>query len=148
MCWSVNASGDVDGAGAYRRAGLRLGLMLYAVPAVPVLLMPAVVFRLVTNDPAVISTATSAVLLAVVSLAPIVAAVNLGGVLRAAGDSRTVMLASLLADLFLVTLAWLLGIRFGLGLNGIFLAWLAWGLVFLARIWWRYHAGDWRTSTA
>ena len=50
-------------------------------------------------------------------------------------------------DAFLVPLAWLLAIALGLGLRGLMLAWVAYGLVFVAVSWWRYHAGAWRTST-
>ena len=38
-------------------------------------------------------------LLAVVALVPLVFAINLGGVLRAAGDTRTVLVASVAGDL-------------------------------------------------
>ena len=53
---------------------------------------------------------------------------NLGGVRRAAGDTRTVLVASLAGDASLVPLAWLLALTLGLGLRGLMLAWLAYGL--------------------
>ena len=58
-----------------------------------------------------------------------------------------VLVASLAGDAFLVPLAWLLGLTLGLGLRGLMLAWLAYGLVFVAVSWWRYRTGRWRTST-
>ncbi len=94
-----------------------------------------------------IAAATEVALLAVVALVPLVVALNLGGVLRAAGDTRTVLVASLAGDAFLVPLAWLLALTLGLGLRGLMLAWLAYGLVFVAVSWWRYRTGSWRTST-
>ena len=33
------------------------------------------------------------------------------------------------------------------GLRGLMLAWVAYGLVFVAVSWWRYRTGSWRTST-
>jgi Na+-driven multidrug efflux pump len=77
----------------------------------------------------------------------LVFALNLGGVLRAAGDTRTVLVASLTGDAFLVPLAWLLALELDLGPRGLMLAWLAYGLVYLAVSWWRYHTGAWRTAT-
>ena len=65
----------------------------------------------------------------------------------ATGDTRTVLVASLAGDAFLVPLAWLLALTLGLGLRGLMLAWLAYGLVFVAVSWWRYRTGRWRTST-
>ena len=112
-------AGDPEGAAAYRVVGLRLAALLAGVPLVPVLLVPDLVFF----------------------------ALNLGGVLRAAGDTRTVLVASLAGDAFLVPLAWLLALTLGLGLRGLMLAWLAYGLVFVAVSWWRYRTGSWRTST-
>jgi multidrug resistance protein, MATE family len=140
-------AGDVEGAAAYRAVGLRLSTLLAAVPLVPVLLAPDAVFGLFTPDPRVVAAATSVILLAVVALVPLVFALNLGGVLRAAGDTRTVLVASVAGDAFLVPLAWLLAIGLGLGLRGLMLAWLAYGLVYLAVSWWRYRGGSWRTST-
>lgn len=140
-------AGDLEGAAAYRAVGLRLSALLAGVPLIPVLLAPGLVFGLFTPDPRVVATASSVALLAVVALVPLVFAINLGGVLRAAGDTRTVLVASVAGDAFLVPLAWLLAISLGLGLRGLMLAWVAYGLVFVAVSWWRYHAGAWRTST-
>ena len=141
-------AGDLEGAAAYRAVGLRLSALLAGVPLIPVLLAPGLVFGLFTPDPEVVAAASSVAVLAVVALVPLVFAINLGGVLRAAGDTRTVLVASVAGDAFLVPLAWLLAISLGLGLRGLMLAWVAYGLVFVAVSWWRYHAGAWRTSTA
>ncbi len=140
-------AGDPEGAAAYRVVGLRLAALLAGVPLVPVLLVPDLVFALFTPDPLVVAAAAEVALLAVVALVPLVFALNLGGVLRAAGDTRTVLVASLAGDAFLVPLAWLLALTLGLGLRGLMLAWLAYGLVFVAVSWWRYRTGRWRTST-
>jgi Na+-driven multidrug efflux pump len=139
-------AGDTDGAVAYRAAGLRLSALLAGIPLVPVVVAPELMFGMFTPDPRVATAAASAALLAVIATVPLVFALNLGGVLRAAGDTRTVLAASLSGDAFLVPLAWVLALELGLGLRGLMLAWLAYSLVYLAVSWWRYHAGAWRTA--
>jgi putative MATE family efflux protein len=140
-------AGDVDGAAAYRAVGLRLAAVLAAVPLVPFLVVPDLAFGLFTPDPPVVAVAASVIGLSVIATVPLVFALNLGGVLRAAGDTRTVLVASVAGDAVLVPLAWLLAIGLDLGLRGVMLAWLAYGLVYLAVSWWRYRGGSWRTST-
>jgi Na+-driven multidrug efflux pump len=120
---------------------------LAAVPLVPFLVAPDRAFGLFTPDPRVVAVAASVIGLSVIATVPLVFALNLGGVLRAAGDTRTVLVASVAGDAVLVPLAWLLAIGLDLGLRGVMLAWLAYGLVYLAVSWWRYRGGSWRTST-
>ena len=148
-CWSASAcgTGDVDGAVVYRTVGLRLAGLLAGVPLVPVLLVPERVFALFTLDPLVVAAATEVALLAVVALVPLGFALNLGGVLRAAGDTRTVLVASLTGARLPGPPGLAARPHLGLGLRGLMLAWVAYGLVFFAVSWWRYRTGAWRTST-
>ena len=140
-------AGQIDAARTYQRAGLALSTALAAVPAVPALLVPGTIYGLLTPDRAVINVAVGATLVAILGLIPLVFALNLAGVLRAAGDNRTVMTASLVGDYaVLVPLAWLLGVHLGWGLSGIFVAWLGFGLVVLALVYRKYRTGAWRTS--
>lgn len=107
-------AGKPEQADRCRRAGLWLSGMLVAVLAVPTLLRSDLVFGLLSDDPQVIAAAVSTTALAVLGLEPMVPAMNLWGVLRAAGDIRTVMTASLAADyLVLVPLGWLFALRVG-----------------------------------
>lgn len=140
-------AGDADGAGGVYRAGLALALLLAVVPAVPVLVNPRAVLGVFSGDPDVVGAATSAVLVGVVGLLPLAFGSSLVGLLRAAGESRRVMAASFLADfVLLIPLAWLLGLHLGWGLNGIFLAWLAFGLGYSALLYRQYRTGRWRTA--
>lgn len=71
----------VDQAVTYSRAGLALVALLAAVPAVPTLARPDLVFGLLTSDFQVIATAVSVTPLAVLGLMPMLFAMNLAGVL-------------------------------------------------------------------
>lgn len=140
-------AGQIDAARAYQRAGLALAAALAAVPAVPALLFPGPIYQLLTADRVVVKLAAGATLLAVLGLIPMMLSLNVAGVLRAAGDNSTVMRASLVGDYaVLVPLAWLLGVHLNWGLNGIFVAWLGFGIVVLAVVYRTYRTGAWRTS--
>jgi hypothetical protein len=67
-----------------------------------VLVTPRLVFGLFTSDLQVAAAAAEVALLAVVAMVPLIFAVNPGGVLRAADDTRTVLVASVAGDAFLV----------------------------------------------
>jgi putative MATE family efflux protein len=141
-------AGALDEAITYRRAGLRLAAMLTAVPALATLLWPRTLLGLLTDDPAVLALAVSTVALALLRLVAVVPMENLAGTLQAAGDTRTIMIASLVCDfLVLVPLAWLLALPLGLGLHGIFLAYIAWWLCTLGWLYTRYRHNTWHTTS-
>ncbi|MGI9001898.1 MAG: MATE family efflux transporter [Pseudonocardia sp.] len=140
-------AGQIEAARTYQRAGLVLSATLAAVPATPALLLPGPIFALLTSDRAVVDLAAGPTWIAVLGLIPLVLALNLAGVLRAAGDNRAVMRASLIGDYaVLVPLAWLLGVHLRWGLHGIFVAWLGFWLVMLALVYRKYRVGAWQTS--
>jgi len=140
-------AGNADRAVGVYRAGVVLALPLALLPTLPVLTGPHLVFGLFTTDVHVLGAAASASLAAVLGLLPLAYVFSLVGLLRAAGESRRVMLASFTADfLLLIPLAWLLGLRLGLGLNGIFLAWIAFGIGYWAILHRRYRTGAWRSA--
>ncbi|RFS81333.1 MATE family efflux transporter [Actinomadura spongiicola] len=122
---------DRDRADAWRRAGLRLLTVLLLVPSAVVLLAGRPLISLIASDPAVSDRAWTATPLALFSLAPLLAALAYGAMLRAAGDTRSVMVASVTGDYaVLIPLAWLLGVHLDLGLPGIYLAWAAFGTLY------------------
>ncbi|TDB88667.1 MATE family efflux transporter [Actinomadura sp. KC216] len=124
-------AGDRDRAEAWRRAGLRLLSVLLLVPAAAVFLGGGPLTSLIASDPAVADRAWSAIPLALFSLAPLLPALAYGAALRAAGDTRSVMVASVVGDYAaLIPLAWLLGVHLGLGLPGLYLAWTAFGALY------------------
>ncbi|MEU7603591.1 hypothetical protein AB0B78_25600 [Streptomyces sp. NPDC040724] len=81
------------------------------------------------------------------SLAPFVVAMSHAALLRAAGDTRAVMFASVTSDyLLLIPLGWLLGVHAGLGLPGLYLVWTAFGLLYVALLQLRYRRRFARTG--
>ncbi|MGH3753409.1 MAG: MATE family efflux transporter [Pseudonocardiaceae bacterium] len=141
-------AGEPGAARAYQRAGLGLAAALAAVPAIPALLLPTAIYSLLSPDRAVVGVAADATHLAILSLVPLLFALNLTGVLRAAGDNRTIVKAMIVGDYaVLVPLAWLLGVHLGWGLNGIYAAWTGFSLLVLAMVFRRYRTGAWQTSS-
>lgn len=112
-------AGNLAGVAAYRRAGLAIMLLLALPPVLAVLIFPETLFGLFTDDGRVVAEAADAAYL----LPAITVLMALGmapaGVLRAAGDTRGILLASTIADyLVRLPLAWLLIWPAGLGLAG------------------------------
>ncbi|MFD4246007.1 MATE family efflux transporter [Streptomyces sp. NPDC058525] len=132
--------GNAAGAAGWHRTGLRLMLIMVAVPSAVALAFGRPLIALVTDDPQVVDRAWAATPLALLSLAPFVVAMSHAALLRAAGDTRAVMFASVTSDyLLLIPLGWLLGVHLGLGLPGIYLAWICFGLLYAALLQLRYR---------
>ncbi|MBX9362999.1 MATE family efflux transporter [Streptomyces sp. WAC04114] len=132
--------GDTGRADAWHRAGTRLLLLMLALPSAVALALGPPLISLVTEDKAVAELAWAATPLALLSMAPMVLAMSRGSLLRAAGDSRSVMTASVTADYTtLIPLGWLLGVHLGLGLPGLYLAWSAFALLYALLIHLRYR---------
>jgi MATE family multidrug resistance protein len=120
-------------AEAWRRIGLRLLGALLVVSAVPVLLAGKPLISLISADPVVVDRVWATLPIALFSLLPMLAGMSYSAVLRAAGNTRPAMIASIVGDyVMLVPLSWLLGITAGLGLPGIYGAWMGFGIVFSA----------------
>ncbi|MFI6484763.1 MATE family efflux transporter [Nonomuraea sp. NPDC050663] len=131
-------AGDRAAAERWRGTGIRLLLIVYAVPAVLVLAGGTALLRAFTDSPEVITLAWQTVPLALLSLAPMVWAMAHGSFLRAHGDTRSVMAANLAGDyLMLIPLSWLLGLHLQLGLPGIYLAWTGFTIVLAVLLWTR-----------
>lgn len=140
-------AGDPERAAGYHRTGARIGLLMAVVSALPLLLAPAAVFGLFTADARVVGEASAATVAGVPGLIAMAFAFSLSGLLRAAGESRWVLVASVGADIvLLIPLAWLLGLALGWGLNGVFIAWIAFAAGYWAVIHVRYRTGRWATA--
>ena len=140
-------AGDPARAAGYHRTGARIGLLMAAGSALPLLLAPAAVLGLFTADTRVVGEASAAALAGVLGLIPMAFAFSLSGLLRAAGESRWVLLASVGSDIvLLIPLAWLFGLVLGWGLNGVFIAWIAFAAGYWALIYIRYRTGRWKTA--
>ncbi|MEU6311518.1 MATE family efflux transporter [Streptomyces sp. NPDC047014] len=132
--------GDERAARAWQRTGARLLLLMLAVPAAVALALGPVLPGWITSDPEVAGPAWGATPLALLSMVPLAAAMSYAAPLRAAGDTRAVLVASVTSDyLLLIPLGWLLGVRLGMGLPGLYLAWTAFGLLYCALLLPRYR---------
>jgi hypothetical protein len=120
---------------------------LAAVPLVPFLVAPDRAFGLFNPDPRVVAVAASVIGLGVVATVPLVVVLNLGGVLRAAGDTRTVLSASVAGDVVLVPWPGCSPSASASACAASSSPGLVYGLAYLAVSWWRYHGRAWRTST-
>ncbi|GIH23599.1 MATE family efflux transporter [Acrocarpospora phusangensis] len=134
-------AGDHAAAIRWRATGVRLLLIVYAVPSALVLLGGTTLLTLFTGNADVVALAWQVVPIAVLSLAPMVPAMAYGSFLRAHGDTRSVMIASIAGDyLVLIPLAWLLGLTLGFGLTGIYVAWIAFTVLLAVLLWRRTRA--------
>ncbi|MCT4357028.1 MATE family efflux transporter [Streptomyces sp. Je 1-79] len=125
--------GSRQGAGAWHRTGARLLLLMLAVPSAAALVLGPVLLGWITSDAVVAERAWGAAPLALLSMAPLAAAMSYAALLRAAGDTRAVLITSVTSDyLLLIPLGWLLGVHAGLGLPGLHLAWTAFGTLYCA----------------
>ncbi|MGW3727475.1 MATE family efflux transporter [Streptomyces sp. NPDC000851] len=132
--------GDRGRAVAWHRAGTRLLLLMLALPSAVAFALGRPLISVVTEDPAVAELAWEATPLALLSMAPMVLAMSRGSLLRAVGDTRSVMTASVTADYtMLIPLGWLLGVHLGLGLPGLYLAWTAFAVLYALLIHLRYR---------
>lgn len=132
--------GERERADAWHRAGTRLLLLLLAVPAAMALVLGRPLISLITEDEAVAELAWETTPLALLSMVPMVLAMTRGSLLRAAGDTRSVMIASVTSDyVLLIPLGWLLGVHLDLGLPGLYLACTAFAVLYALLLHLRYR---------
>ncbi|WP_018657393.1 MATE family efflux transporter [Actinomadura flavalba] len=131
---------DPAQAESRRRTGTRLLLLMLAIPSALILLAGTTLPALFTEDPAVADQAWQATPWALLSMLPMVVAMTYAALLRAAGNTRAVMIASIASDyLVLIPLAWLLGVHLGYGLHGLYLSWTAFALTYTALLALHHH---------
>ncbi|MFI5640120.1 MATE family efflux transporter [Streptomyces goshikiensis] len=132
--------GNLPGARSWHGTGMKLLLLMLAVPSAAALALGPTLLNRITSDPVVMEHAWAATPLALLSMAPLAAAMADAALLRAAGDTRAVLVASVTSDyLLLIPLGWLLGVHAGLGLPGLYLAWTAFGTLYCALLLPRYR---------
>ncbi|MEU8592389.1 MATE family efflux transporter [Streptomyces globisporus] len=132
--------GSTRNARAWKRTGTRLLLLMLALPSAAALVLGPVLLGWITSDAEVARRAWGATPLALLSMAPLAVGMSYAALLRAAGDTRAVLIASVTSDyLLLIPLGWILGIHAGLGLPGLYLAWTAFGLLYCALLLPRYR---------
>jgi len=140
-------AGDLPGAQQVQRAGLALMSLLALTAALPLLVAPRLVIGLFTDDPAIVDAAAAVVYLMLAEVPLMVPAMVMAGTLRAAGDTKSVMYASVLADyLCYVPLAWFCSQVLDLGLRGLFVGTVLFWVVRLGVTYARYARGAWKTA--
>jgi MATE family multidrug resistance protein len=138
---------DLLGAESVRRAGyVQMGGCVFAL-AVPILLLSTWLLRVFTEDSAVLAQAQGALPVMLLQTPLMVVGMVLAGVLRAAGDTRSLLVAATVgAYLVYLPLAWLLATRLGFGLPGVYLGALAFWGVRSGLTFARYRQGTWRSA--
>lgn len=135
---------DLVGVDAYRRAGTIVMGSLAAILGIVPILMGEHYFRLFGADEAVWGEAVPALRMLVLILPMMVASMVLSGILRAAGDTKSIMYAGLAGQLLVsVPAAWLLVTVLDTGLIGVYIGLaLMWATRF-AVTWIRYRRRRW-----
>ncbi|WP_170163142.1 MATE family efflux transporter [Bogoriella caseilytica] len=118
-----HGAGDLRAGLDYARAGAIVMGGCVAVLALPALVVPGWYLRLFTTDAAVIESIGRALLVFWLIAPLIVASISMAAVVRAVGDTKSMMYIGLLAQVAIaLPAAWLLGVWLELGLLGIALA--------------------------
>ncbi|HET7079080.1 MAG TPA: MATE family efflux transporter [Chloroflexia bacterium] len=108
-------------------------------------LFGAPLMRLFSDDPEVIRLGGEALFIAAWNQPFMAIAQVLAGGLRGAGDTRYPMVSTMIGVWVIrLPLGWLLGVGFGLGLNGIYLAYVLDTLLRAGMNYWRWRTGHWR----
>jgi putative MATE family efflux protein len=142
-------AGDADGAAALRRTGWALGAVLAGAVALSFLAAGGPLLGLLSDDGAVVRQAALAAPVLLLQAPLMVLSMTDAGLLRAGGDTRSIMVAATAgAYACELPLAWLLGPHLGWGLAGVYLAAVAYWVVRWALTAARYRAGAWREGAA
>lgn len=138
---------DLAAAISDQRAGLRLSGLLAAVLVFPALYRPELVFGLFSPDQDVVVLATAVAIIALAQVPMAILTQVLSGVLRAVGDTRSIMLGTLVGHYVCnVPLAWFLSGPLGMGLAGIYFGAVGHWLARLAMTYRRCASGEWKAS--
>lgn len=137
-------AGDRPGADAFRNSGTALMASLAVLVALPPVLFPSAFFGLFTPDAAVVAEASSAVGVLVGIVPAMILSMSLAGVLRAGGDTKSLLYVGVAAQLLCaVPTAWFCVTVLDLGLAGIYLGllvgWLTRALLTVLR----HRTGRW-----
>lgn len=140
-------AGQLEAAERSYRTALALGLGLAAGMAALYLLIPGPLFRIFTDDAAVLALGTPLLLVAAAFQLLDALGIVVGGALRGAGDTRwPFVVQTSLAWGLRVPLAWLLGVSLGHGVIGAWSAELVYIWVLGATFALRFRGGAWKTA--
>lgn len=138
--------GDPDEAEGNGWMAIGLGFVVMLALSVPMFLLAEPMARLFTSDPAALALGVTWIHVLVFAMPAIAFYFTAAGALRGAGDTRFPLVVSF-AGLWLLRLpvAWLLGIRLGYGMYGV---WTGYVVEYYARALvttWRFRRGKWKT---
>jgi putative MATE family efflux protein len=135
-----------DRARASVQAAMWLAVLVMTIGAAIIIVWDASILSIFTNDAGVIAAGVPIMRLAAVVQPIIAAAFVYSGALRGAGDTRATMWTTVFSVWGLrVVLAYVLGTLLGLGLIGIWLAFIVDWTSRASLFWLRFRAGKWRT---
>ncbi|QSB05173.1 MATE family efflux transporter [Natronoglycomyces albus] len=141
-------AGDVPGALAFRRSGAILMTGMATLAVLPPLINPNWFFGLFTADTAVVAEATSVVYILLAMAPAMVFGMSMAGVLRAAGDTKSVMYAAIVGQVaFGLPIAWLCAVHFDMGLIGVYYGLLAAQIARTVITYAQFRSGKWRESS-
>ncbi len=122
--------GDLASASRLLLSGRTLTLLLMTIPAAALIVWPRVVVRIFTENPVVVDEGATAIQLVGLLLPMMAWTTAHVGALRALGRTKQNMYVNVISIWAVqIPVAWLLGVRFGLGLGGIYLGFVAYFLV-------------------
>lgn len=140
-------AGDLPGVESWRRTGTILTALLVLPILLPVLLTPESWFGLFSDNPGVVTEATTVAPLLALIAAGMIAAMPTTGVLRAGGDTRGILSIGLASQAIVgLAVAYLAGSVAGLGLRGVALGFVASWVTRVTGTWLRYRAGTWQRN--
>lgn len=139
--------GNGDKATRFGWVSVRLGLMIFGVVGLlEGVIFPRQILSFVSHSPAVIEAAMLPMQIMGICTPLIAVGMILTQALFGAGNTRFVMIVELILHFMcLVPLAWLLGVRLGYGLVGIWSAAVTYVLLLASVMVWKFAKGDWKS---
>jgi Na+-driven multidrug efflux pump len=138
--------GDGDKASRFGWVSVRLGLIIFGVVGLlEGVAFPRQILSVVSHSPAVIEAALMPMMVMGICTPLIAVGMILTQALFGAGNTRFVMIVELILHfLCLVPLAWLLGVKLGFGLMGIWSAAVTYVVLLTTIMVWKFAKGDWK----
>ncbi len=137
--------GEPDTAERYGWTSVKLGVLVFGALGLAMLLWPDKVLGAFTHEPAVVAAGLTPMRMMAAMGAVIATAMILTQALFGAGETRYVMLAELGLHFFcLVPLAWLLGVKLGFGLVGVWAAAGVYAVALAVLMLVKFAGGSWK----
>jgi MATE family multidrug resistance protein len=139
-------AGRPEDAEGYGWDSVKLGMYLFTMVGATIVVFPAPITRLFTNDPLVVEAARHAMRLTGLMEPMVAAALILSQAHFGAGNSRFVMLVEItLHFTCMIPLAYLAGVLLDGGLAGVFASPMLYGFLLAAILGWKFREGKWKS---